>query len=49
MPTPSVPARPEVESAADVSKFMRQRSGRQQTVAAGLLEPVDIGKRTLLG
>ena len=49
MPTPEVPPIPEVEEAGDVAKFMKKRKGRQQTIMAGALEPMDIGKRTLLG
>jgi hypothetical protein len=49
MPKPEVPALPQVEDAETISKFMKRRRGRQQTVVAGELEPLDIGKRTLLG
>ncbi len=49
MPTPEVPARPEVESAEDIQKLAKKRKGRGATILTGELEPMDIGKRTLLG
>jgi len=49
MPTPEVPAVPQVEGKEEVSKLMKKRKGRSATVLTGDLEPMDIGKRTLLG
>jgi hypothetical protein len=49
MPTPEVPAVPQVEGAEDIAKLMKRRRGRQATILAGSLEPTDIGKRYLLG
>lgn len=49
IPSPEVPAMPEVEDARDISRFKKRRKGRQQTIKAGDLEPLDIGKKTLLG
>jgi hypothetical protein len=47
--TPPASTIPEVEDIEDIEKFQRKRRGRQRTVMAGELEPLDIGKRTLLG
>lgn len=49
MPSPEAPAAPQVESAEDLSKMLKRRSGRGKTVMTGDLEPTEIGKRTLLG
>ena len=49
IPKPEVPPMPEVESAEDITKWYKKRRGRQATILAGELEPLDIGKRTLLG
>ena len=49
MPVPKVPARPEVESAEDLQRFMKKRDGKAKTVKAGELVPKDIGKNYLLG
>ena len=49
MPSPEVPAVPQTESAEDLSKMLKMRSGRGRTVMTGELEPVDIGKKKLLG
>jgi hypothetical protein len=45
---PIVPT-PDMGEMEDLSKLVKSRSGRQQTIIAGDLEPTDIGKRTLLG
>lgn len=49
LPKPEVPAVPQMESAEDIAKLAKRRRGRGQTILAGELEPLDIGKRTLLG
>jgi hypothetical protein len=49
LPTPEVPAIPQKETKEEVSKFLKRRSGRAKTILTGSLEPMDIGKRTLLG
>jgi len=49
LPKPEVPAQPQVESAEDLAKLAKKRQGRQATVITGDLEPLDIGKKTLLG
>ena len=49
MPKPEVPPMPEVESAEDIVKMAKKRRGKAATVITGELEPMDIGKRTLLG
>lgn len=56
MDPPKTPARPdplpkaEVEDPEDIIKRLRKRSsGRADTILAGDLMPMDIGKRTLLG
>ena len=49
MPKAEAVPMPEIESAEDISKLVKKRRGRGQTIMAGDLEPLDIGKRTLLG
>ena len=49
MPSAETPAVPQVESAEDLSKMLKMRSGRGKTIMTGDLEPMDIGKKTLLG
>jgi len=46
---PSPPPKPEVESADDIMKRMKKTKGRAETIIAGDLVPMDIGKRSLLG
>jgi len=46
---PTVLPTPEVESAEDISKMYKKRYGRSATILTGDLEPLDIGKRRLLG
>lgn len=49
MPKPTVPAVPQTEGAEDIAKMMKKRKGRQATILTGELEPMDIGKKRLLG
>lgn len=49
IPKPEVPAIPQTEGPEDIAKLMKKRSGRQATILTGDLEPMDIGKRRLLG
>lgn len=49
MPTPEVPAVPEKEDPGDVMAMMKKRKGRMDTILTGELEPIDIGKKHLLG
>ena len=49
-PLPPPVAIPEMEGDRfDAFKRLRRRKGRAQTILTGSLEPMDIGKRTLLG
>jgi len=49
MPKPDVPAVPTAEGPEEIKKLLRKRRGRESTILTGSLEPVDIGKKTLLG
>lgn len=49
MEKPEAQPIPEKEDADDLAKFMKKRSGRADTILAGSLMPMDIGKRSLLG
>ena len=40
---------PEMDEGMDAFKRLRKRKGRSKTIVTGDLEPMDIGKRTLLG
>jgi len=49
LPVPEAQPIPEVEEPDDIVRFMRKRRGRAGTILTGALEPMDTGKRTLLG
>ena len=49
MPTPEAQPLPEKKGGDDLARFMKKRSGRADTLMAGALKPMDIGKRSLLG
>ena len=52
VPKPAPPApkpTPETEAAEDMLKRLRKKRGRASTIIAGDLEPMDVGKRSLLG
>jgi hypothetical protein len=49
MPTPTVPQVPVDESADEAQKLLKRRMGRMTTILTGDLEPMDIGKKQLLG
>lgn len=40
---------PEEGMGGDLTQWLRRRRGRASTVLAGDLQPMDVGKRTLLG
>ena len=50
VPVVNPPAKPETgQDGMDMLKRRRRKSGRSDTIVAGALEPMDTGKRTLLG